>query len=107
MVNQLADAMAKGHGKEVLGQIFDGLVKYTVSHFAHEEKLMSEHAYPAAMAHKKQHGDLKAQAIALQDKAKSGALIVTMETLHFLKEWLLHHIQQDRLGMRSQSITTS
>ena len=94
MVNQLAEAMAKGQGKDVLGKIFDGLVKYTVSHFAHEEKLMSDHAYPAAMTHKKHHADLKAQAMALQDRAKSGALIVTMETLHFLKDWLLHHIQE-------------
>ncbi len=93
MVNHLAEAMQKGKGQDVLGPIFDGLVRYTVSHFAHEEKLMSEHSYPGAIDHKHQHADLKAQAGALQQKAKGGSPAVTMETLHFLKEWLLHHIK--------------
>jgi hemerythrin len=93
MVNQLAEAMAAGKGQDAMGQVFNGLVKYTVSHFAHEEKLMSDHAYPQAVDHKKQHSDLKAQAIGLQNKAKEGGTVVTMETLHFLKDWLLHHIK--------------
>ena len=95
MVNKLSDAMAQSKGPEALGQIFDGLVRYTVTHFAHEEKLMADHAYPGALGHKKQHTDLKAQAVALQNKAKGGGTVVTMETLHFLRDWLLHHIKGD------------
>lgn len=93
MVNKLSEAMAAAKGQDVLGQIFDGLVKYTVTHFAHEEKLMADHGYPASIDHKKKHTDLKAQAVALQAKAKTGASIVTLETLHFLKDWLLTHIK--------------
>ena len=93
MINKLSDAMAAAKGQEVMGQIFDGLIKYTVTHFAHEEKLMTDHGYPGALDHKMKHADLKAQALALQTKAKSGASAVTLETLHFLKDWLLTHIK--------------
>lgn len=92
MVNELADAMKAGHGKDVLDKLFHGLVDYTVKHFGNEERLMQQHGYPESPDHKKQHEDLKKQAVDLQQKFKGGSSSVTIETLNFLKNWLANHI---------------
>jgi len=92
MVNKLHDAMKAGQGKAVLGDILKGLLTYTQTHFQAEEKAMSQHAYPDFNAHKKQHQDLVAQAVAIQKKFESGQAALTVEVLQFLNDWLVKHI---------------
>jgi len=92
MANELAEAMKAGHGRDVLEKLLAGLANYTVSHFGTEERLMQQHAYGKASDHKKQHDDLKKQVADLQAKAKEGKLSVTLETMHFLRDWLTKHI---------------
>lgn len=94
MVNELYDAIQAGHGKDVLSKILDGLIDYTATHFAHEERLFAETGYPAAAEHKKLHDDLKKQVLEIQAKFKSGASgTLSLEVLNFLKNWLIVHIQ--------------
>lgn len=94
LLNELSDAMMEGKGQERLEKVLSGLVSYTASHFAHEEQLMEEYAYPDATAHKKQHDELKIQALAFQQKVQTGTCgTITFELLGFLKNWLVQHIQ--------------
>ena len=95
MVNDLHDAMKVGKGSEVLGKILDGLISYTTSHFADEERLMGTHAYPVIAAHKAEHEKLVKQVLELQQKFKGGQPILTNTVMIFLKEWLVKHIQGD------------
>jgi hemerythrin len=95
LVNQLYDAMKEGKGRVVLSDIFDELIKYTVFHFQAEEKLMMAHNYQKTNEHIAAHLDLTKQALALQEKFKSGNMFVTIDVLNFLKDWLAKHI----LGM--------
>lgn len=93
MVNDLHDAMKIGKGNEVLGKILAGLITYTASHFADEERLMGTHAYPAIYAHKAEHEKLVKQVLELQQKFKAGQPILTSNVMTFLKDWLVKHIQ--------------
>jgi hemerythrin len=94
MINELYDAVQSGHGKAALGKILDGLVDYTKTHFAHEEKFFADTGYPDSAAHKKQHDDLTKQVLDVQAKYKSGATgTLSVEVLNFLKNWLINHIQ--------------
>ncbi|MTJ80999.1 MAG: bacteriohemerythrin [Telmatospirillum sp.] len=94
LVNELYDAIQGGHGKDALGKILDGLVSYTVMHFAREEKFFQETGYPDAAAHKKEHADLTRQVLDVQSKYKSGATsTLSLEVMNFLKNWLVKHIQ--------------
>lgn len=95
MVNNLHDAMKIGKGNEVLGKILDGLISYTASHFADEERLMGTHAYPAISSHKAEHEKLVKQVLELQQKFKAGQPILTNTVMQFLKDWLVKHIQGD------------
>lgn len=94
MVNELYDAMQAGHGKESLGPILDRLVDYTKVHFAREEKFFTQTGYPDAAPHKQQHDALTRQVLDVQRKYAAGATAtVSLEVMHFLRDWLINHIQ--------------
>ncbi len=92
IINELHDAMAVGHGKEALVKVLDELVRYTVYHFATEERLMKTHNYAERVGHEGQHHDLVKTASELQAAVKAGSANLTLTTMHFLRDWLNHHI---------------
>jgi len=94
MLNELYDAMQAGHGRDSLGRILDGLVHYTKVHFGREEKFFAQTTYPAAIAHKQQHDALTRQVMDVQQKYASGATAtLSLDVMHFLRNWLVQHIQ--------------
>ncbi|MBB5020816.1 methyl-accepting chemotaxis protein [Desulfurispira natronophila] len=95
IVNHLADAVKKGQGKSVLGPTFDTLLEYTTKHFGDEEVYMERHGYSGLQQHKEVHAKLVKQALELKKKFDEGDLLVAADTLEFLKNWLLVHIEKE------------
>jgi len=93
IASKLHEAMTTGKGKAVLGSILNRLVQYTAGHFAHEERLMRLHDYPDLAAHKAQHDALTRQVLDFQANFESGQAAITVQLLHFLKNWLVEHIK--------------
>jgi hemerythrin len=94
LVNELHDAMKRGKGNEVLGSILDGLISYAATHFAEEERLMNQHAYPEAAHHRQEHAKLVDRVVAFQKKFHSGSnILLSLDVMKFLKDWFVHHIQ--------------
>lgn len=93
MVNQLNDAMSSGKGHQVLKSIFDGLIQYTATHFADEEKVMAEYQYPELEMHQKAHKELVKTALELQKKLHGSSHALSTEVMAFLRNWLINHIQ--------------
>ena len=75
-----------------MGKILGSLIDYTKYHFGTEEKLMQAHSYQSYIIHKKAHDDLTRHAIDLQKKFEGGNLIITIEVMNFLKDWVSRHI---------------
>ena len=90
---ELHTAMVAGQGKAALGRILDRLVQYTSVHFAHEERLMRLHDYPDLPAHIAEHAALTKQVKKFQEDFHSGRAAITVQLLHFLKDWLEKHIK--------------
>ena len=93
MINELHAAMSTGKGKEAMGKILNGLVDYTITHFSDEETLMTRAAYPQLAAHKIEHKAFTAKAVELKNKYATGELVLTMEVMAFLRDWLVNHIK--------------
>jgi len=94
LLNEFYDAVQAGKGKESLAGVLATLIDYTKTHFANEEQLFAKTGYPEAVAHKKAHDDLTRQVLEIQKKYLKGAnATLSIETLNFLKNWLLTHIQ--------------
>jgi|ERR1017187_3287924 hemerythrin len=92
IAEELYAAMSAGRGKAALSRILDRLAQYTVTHFAHEERLLRIHGYPDLAAHQAQHQALTKQVLTFQADFDAGRTALTVQVLHFLKDWLQQHI---------------
>ncbi len=94
LVNELGEAMAKGQGKDLCGKVLSDLVSYTRTHFRMEEHLMSVHEYPLALRHKAEHDRLIEEVHSFNERLDSGAAMLSISLLNFLKNWLSEHIKR-------------
>jgi len=93
LINNLHQAMAQGKGSQVIGGVLKEMGQYTVYHFQAEERLMTAKNYPGLAAHRAEHEAFVAKVGDLTSRYEQGTLAISVETLNFLKDWLVHHIQ--------------
>lgn len=91
-VNELNDALATGQGNEVVGDVLQKLLAYTMSHFAAEEKLLEKYNYPDLEAHRARHRELVTKVNKLHDDYKAGNIGVSVSLMLFLQSWWKEHI---------------
>ena len=94
LLNQLHDAMAQGHGKDVLGKTLAELIRYTQEHFKREEDHMQRMRYAGYAAHKSEHDKLLKEVIDLQAQFNSGNAMLSVKVSGFLRNWLVGHIMK-------------
>ncbi|MDE2586163.1 MAG: hemerythrin family protein [Betaproteobacteria bacterium] len=80
----------KGDNAEVL-RLIDELERYTVAHFSAEEAFMAQAGYPELVAHKVLHKNF-VQRIAEERQGVVQGKRLSLDLLHFLKDWLVDHI---------------
>ncbi len=93
MINELFDAMKQGKGKDVLGNIVNGLISYTETHFKLEEDYFDQYRYPKTLSHKKEHNDFVKKVSEFKDEFEKGSIMLTVEVMDFLGDWLKNHIK--------------
>ena len=95
LFNELSEAMRRGHSKAVIASVLDRLLEYAASHFRREEEVMATANYPGLAAHRKEHQAFVAQASQARHAFNSSAAnTLAIETLSFVKDWLINHIQK-------------
>ena len=92
LITELHDAMLASKASQVMGKILNGLVNYTKTHFRDEEMMLAKVKYPELNRHKAIHDGFIAKASEFQTKLKAGNLALSIETLHFLGDWIKNHI---------------
>jgi hemerythrin len=92
LINELHAAMLQGDGNKALGRILNELVRYAESHFSYEETMLKQRGYTKLAGHCEEHRKLTAQVRDLQTQFRAGKLLLTMQVMQFLKEWLANHI---------------
>jgi len=103
MVNRLHELMAEGKGKEVIGKVLNNLISYTKEHFRRDEDLMRSLQYPDYAAHREEHEKLLKQVLELNERFESGAATLSVQVLHFLRDWLINHIGKSDMGLAEAS----
>lgn len=93
LINGLHDAMSSGRGKEVLSTTIEGLITYTVSHFATEEQYFERYSYLGALAHEQQHRTFVERVNDFKQGFDEDRLMLSLDVMDFLCEWLVDHIQ--------------
>lgn len=97
MINELHSAITTGQGNEKVGGILKGLIVYVEKHFGEEEKLMRQFKFPHYSVHKAEHEKLTARVVDLHKRLMSGQGPTGYELLHFMRTWLIDHIQEKDL----------
>ncbi|MDP3007757.1 MAG: bacteriohemerythrin [Methylococcales bacterium] len=92
-VARFNEHLQSGMSAEDLGKSLNFLDKYVGAHFAREEMLMREKAYPYYTQHKTLHLQLKKVVFAVRRVFETDMEKVDKEKLHqFLRDWLIEHI---------------
>ena len=91
LINQVWISLVKKADHAQTVKIVEELEKYTLTHFTVEEIFMREIAYGQFVEHKKEHEKFIARVAQERAKIVSGQP-VTLDILHFLRDWLINHI---------------
>jgi len=100
LVNRLHEAMLAGQGAKILGTLLAELTKFTMNHFANEEKIMADMRYPEMLAHVQQHDQIRRKVTEVEARFERGETAITIELMLFLSDWLRNHtmVNDRRLG---------
>jgi hemerythrin len=93
IINDLHEAMLQKKAKEILGKIIDELIAYTTTHFLTEETYFEKFEYSDRLNHKRRHTDFVKKVGEFNKEFAAGKLMLSMDIMTFLKEWLVKHIQ--------------
>lgn len=84
-------ALLDGRSKTMIEELLARLLDYTDYHFTHEERLMTRIGYPELRQHQREHEKLRSEVRAMQARAASGEVTMTIEVMLFLMNWLRQH----------------
>jgi hemerythrin len=95
-LNGLLDAMARGRGRQEIGNTIDFLERYINSHFDLEEEYMRVYMYPAYQDHKAKHTEFRIEVSKLRQEfnEKGSAIRVVLEAERGLINWFFKHIRE-------------
>jgi hemerythrin len=91
-VNRLKDALSSGHGSAVVDEVLKQLFDYALTHFATEELLMTEHAFPGLETHRAEHKRFARDIQKFLQDNKAGKTGVPVGLMFFLQSWLQEHV---------------
>lgn len=95
LFNSLSLVLSQGGDQSNILTVMQELAEYAARHFSREENLMKEIHYPGLLAHKEQHAAFVVKVKSVRDKYLLGASNSdAIETLEFVKDWLVNHIQK-------------
>lgn len=87
-VNELKEALTSGHGRMVIDEVLKKLVDHALTHFAAEESLMTEHAFPGLETHRAEHKRFARNIEKFLKDYKAGKTGVPVDLMLFLQSWL-------------------
>ena len=94
LINSLHNAMKERKTNEVLSVTINELVKYALEHFKTEERYFDKYSYPMTEQHKKEHDNFVGKVDAFKGDFDSGKMMLSLEIMNFLKDWLVSHIKK-------------
>ena len=95
-INQL-DEIKDNHDQAQVGEVLNGLIEYTATHFYEEEQMMEQAGYPLTEIHKGVHRRFVDKVSDLATQHANGADTLA-EIMHLLENWLFSHIRMNDHG---------
>jgi len=99
-IAELESAATQNLDRETVAALLTKLANATREHFSQEEELMKTRSYPGLALHAANHQRLIEKLNAFAARYGPGSQAMDQHAANFLRDWLLHHVQNDdrRLG---------
>jgi hemerythrin len=104
ILNELHDAMLRGHGKDLTEPLLRDLVAHTRDHFSAEEAMMATVDYPGLAEHRAQHLELTTKVESYVARFARGDITLNLHLVNFLRDWLTNHIRNEDRAYSSSMI---
>ena len=92
LVNAFHDAWIERHDQQAIAPLLNQLIAYAETHFQHEEAIMRDAGFPKLAEHQDIHVAMVETIFALRLSFEQSNTRLEMDTLKFIKGWLLEHI---------------
>ena len=80
-----------------IGEVLEGLIEYTATHFTEEEEMMEQAGYPLTEIHKGVHRRFVDKVTDLAIQHRNGGNTLD-QIMHLLENWLFSHIRMNDHG---------
>ncbi|HEY4744971.1 MAG TPA: bacteriohemerythrin [Desulfuromonadaceae bacterium] len=91
-IGALNEAVQKGEGGQVIGDVLLKLISYVCYHFEEEERLLLSCNYPDFAAHRQEHDGFVKRLQEIQEQFHDGEAL-SRTTLEFVSDWIILHIK--------------
>lgn len=95
LINEFHDLWSGNRKQDDIARVLNRLVAYTQVHFQHEEQIMKDAAYPKLEDHQDIHVAMVETIFKLQQSFENKSLRLEMDTMKFVKAWLVEHILEN------------
>lgn len=92
LINAFHDHWLAQREAQAIAALLSRLIAYAEMHFQHEEAIMSEAGYPRLAEHHGEHETMVDTIFRLRLAYEQNNGRLEMETMKFVKHWLLEHI---------------
>ena len=92
LINRFHDNFQQGYSLTELRRVLSQLVAYSEEHFHREQAAMALLEYPHLSEHARIHDELYLAIFDLENRMTERPQSVDLDTLRFLRGWLLDHI---------------
>ncbi len=94
LINSFHDRWQVACDHREIASLLSQLVAYAEMHFQHEEAIMAEKEYPRLEDHQRIHEAMFEKIFQLRQALEKQDTHLEMETIKFVKNWLVEHIVQ-------------
>ena len=100
LINAFHDQWSERQDRQAIAQVLNQLVAYAQMHFKHEENIMLDSDYPALAQHMQIHERMLETIFRLRQSFEDEHKHLEIDTMKFVKAWLLEHILENDYPFR-------
>lgn len=95
LLNDFHTRWVDAHDRQDIAKVLNQLIVYAQLHFRHEEKIMADTCFPKLAEHQQIHEAMVDTIFHLQKSYEEANLRLEMDTMKFVKSWLVGHILEN------------
>jgi hemerythrin len=92
LINDFHTHWVEAQDRRDIARVLNQLIAYAQMHFQHEENIMEAAGYPILLQHQHIHEALIDSIFRLHQSYSEGNLHLEIDTMKFVKNWLIEHI---------------